>query len=460
MRSFTTLTFIAAALSVVSAGSAQSSHRKDNVAPRTPRIIGPKWTTSTRPVYVFSSSDQRTAPRRLRYVCAFDRGHLRRCPRRYSRRLRVGKHRLRARAIDRAGNRSRLASIKIRVGGGPAHPPPGPRPPPSPPGYGAYLPARLSPSLGEAHYVSTAGSDLNDGSITRPWRTVQKALDTLTAGQTAYVRAGTYSQNLVMTRAGSPLAPITIRNYPGGRVILQPGTGQEDNYPLQLQEGAAYLRFQGLVFEGATGPSTTNVYASGSAHDIELSDCEVRNSQRQGFFSERTTASIQIIGCFFHDNGGTGPPINDHNIYIEGYHHLIADSLITNAPNGFGVQIYPSNDGIIVTENTIIGASAGGIVVGSGGVTTTNNAMIVDNIVAFNTGWGIGTFWGGYVGTGNIATNNVAWGNAGGDLVGEGITYVGNKIADPRFADRANGNFHVQPGSPAIDSAQIGYALA
>ena len=47
---------------------------------------------------------------------------------------------------------------------------------------------------------------------------------------------------------------------------------------------------------------------------------------------------------------------NDHNIYIEGSHHLIADCLIKNAPNGFGVQIYPSNDNIIVTENTIVGA--------------------------------------------------------------------------------------------------------
>src|SRR5215218_1069247 len=133
--------------------------------------------------------------------------------------------------------------------------------------------------------------------------------------------------------------------------------------PLQIGSGAAYVRFQGLVFEGATGPSTANVYASGSAHDIELSSCEDRYSQRQGFFSEATTASIQIIDCYIHDNGGSGPTAGDHNLYVEGRHQLIADCLIKNAPNGFDVQIYPSSDGVIVTESTIVGALRDGIII-------------------------------------------------------------------------------------------------
>jgi len=219
------------------------------------------------------------------------------------------------------------------------------------------------------------------------------------------------------------------------------------------------VRFQGVVLEGATGPSTANVYAWGSAHDIELSNCEDRNSQRQGFFSDDTTASIQIIGCFIHDNGGSGPSARDHNIYLEGRHHLIANSLIADAPNGFDIQIYPSSDGAIVTENTIVGASLDGIILGSDGQTTTNNLTIVDNVIAFNGRNGIGTYWGGAVGTGNLAIDNVVWGNSAEQLTGTGITYTANAIADPRFVDRANGNFHLQDGSPGRDRALIGYAL-
>jgi hypothetical protein len=228
--------------------------------------------------------------------------------------------------------------------------------------------------------------------------------------------------------------------------------------PLQLG-GAAYVRFQGLVIEAATGPSTTNVYAWGNTHDIELTECEVRNSQRQGFFSEDTTRAIQVIGCHFHDNGGSGPVQLDHNLYVQGHNHVIANCLIANAPNGFDLQIYPSSDGIIVTENTIVGAMRDGIIIGSDGGTTTTNLTVVNNVIAFNGRYGISTYWGGAVGTGNLATENVAWGNTAGQLVGSGITYLANTIADPRFVDRANGNFHLQLGSPAVDAALIGYAL-
>ena len=57
------------------------------------------------------------------------------------------------------------------------------------------------------------------------------------------------------------------------------------------------------------------------------------------------------------------------------------------------------------------------------------------------------------------ATKNVVWGNTSGQMVGNGITYTANTVADPRFVNRAGGDFHVQTGSPAIDFGQVEYAL-
>ncbi len=321
---------------------------------------------------------------------------------------------------------------------------------------GSALPARLAQSTGTTFYVATSGLDTNPGTSTAPWRTVGKALATLQAGQTAVVSGGTYSQSLSIARGGTAAAPITIRNAPGESVVIR-STGGE---ALDLNPGAQYLRFQGLVFEGATGASTTNIYAMNNVHHIEFAACEVRGSARQGFFSERTTSSIHIIGCNFHDNGGSGPTGLDHNIYIEGSNHVVSGNVVRGARNGYGIQIYPSNSGIIVSANTIVDNGRGGIIVGSQDSTTTNGARIIGNILAYNGEAGLMTYWGGAAGTDNIERNNLAFGNSGGGLTGTSITHGTAITGDPLFVNRTAGDFRLAPGSPALGKAEPAYTPA
>jgi hypothetical protein len=51
---------------------------------------------------------------------------------------------------------------------------------------GKSLPAKTVP-IGRVYYVVPAGDDAAFGSSTQPWKTIQKAADTLRAGETAYV---------------------------------------------------------------------------------------------------------------------------------------------------------------------------------------------------------------------------------------------------------------------------------
>ncbi len=350
-------------------------------------------------------------------------------------------------AIDAAGNlsaasNSASATPQAPAGGGGT--------------VGTLLPTRLPISTGTTFYVSTSGSDSNAGTESAPWRTVQKALSTLVAGQTALVRGGTYAQNLTLTRAGTAAAPITIREYPGEQAILAAGTGATNNIPLQLGNGAAYARFQGLTFHGATGSSTTNVYAWGNAHDIELSNCESRNSQRQGFFSEKTVSKVQIVGCHFHHNGGSGPVQLDHNVYIQGSYNAVIGSLLEGAVNGYGIQIYPSSDHAVIAGNTINGNFRDGIIIGSDGSTTTTNSLVVNNIITGSQS-AISTYWGGSTGTGNVARNNIAHGNQA-NFTGSGITYSANTISNPLFVNAAASDFHLQSTSPALGIADPAYA--
>src|SRR5947209_5133488 len=60
-------------------------------------------------------------------------------------------------------------------------------------------------------YVSTTGSDSNDGSSGRPWRTIQHAGNMAQAGMTIHVAPGTYSSTSPIASGVSGTSTARIR---------------------------------------------------------------------------------------------------------------------------------------------------------------------------------------------------------------------------------------------------------
>ena len=91
----------------------------DRRPPSRPTIDGQKQPTILRPVFTFGATDNRTPRGKIRFRCAFDGAPLRPCARihRPNDRLSFGSHTLRVRAVDLAGNGSRVASFSFRVVG-------------------------------------------------------------------------------------------------------------------------------------------------------------------------------------------------------------------------------------------------------------------------------------------------------------------------------------------------------
>ena len=75
-----------------------------------------------------------------------------------------------------------------------------------------------------SYYVSPSGNDSSPGSISQPWKTITKAANTLTAGQTVYIRTGNYNERLVPKNSGTVGNYIIYSNFPGETVTLD-GTG-------------------------------------------------------------------------------------------------------------------------------------------------------------------------------------------------------------------------------------------
>ena len=317
---------------------------------------------------------------------------------------------------------------------------------------GSALPIGLPPSTGKIFYVAPTGSDRNRGTRKRPWRTIQKALDRLQPGQRAYVRAGTYTQDLVMSRSGTAAAPITIAAFPGERVVLHAASTTGDTYPVRIT--GSYFRLHGFVVEQAIGVSSTDVYIQGSANHVEISGSELRYSQDQGLFAERTTSYVFIVANRIHDNGWghVEGQHQSHGMYVEGSYDVIADNVIYNQPYGFGIQLYPANHDTVVVDNTAVRNGHSGIVVGGpGGV---YNITIRNNIFAFNGSWGIETD--SRCPSAITIDHNLLFGNPGGGIRAgcAGLdTAGGNVESDPLFVDGASNDLRIQPVSPAVAQA-------
>ncbi len=85
------------------------------------------------------------------------------------------------------------------------------------------------------YYVDgSTGDDSGTGTESEPWKTIQKALNTATAGDTVYVRGGQYDgvkTGWVFQNSGTQSQPITLTNYPGEQVVFKMGAASDvDRY--------------------------------------------------------------------------------------------------------------------------------------------------------------------------------------------------------------------------------------
>lgn len=71
------------------------------------------------------------------------------------------------------------------------------------------------------YYVSMTGSDITGtGTLSNPWRTIQKAADTMTAGDTCIIRGGTYEETVTLNTSGTSDNPINFHAYAGENVTV------------------------------------------------------------------------------------------------------------------------------------------------------------------------------------------------------------------------------------------------
>ncbi|MFT8342204.1 choice-of-anchor Q domain-containing protein [Clostridium beijerinckii] len=156
------------------------------------------------------------------------------------------------------------------------------------------------------YYVSsTNGNDNNNGSIDSPWKTIQKAANTVKAGDTVVVRGGTYKEKLTMKTSGTANAYITFKNYEGETPIID-GSGQSASSDdlanaLVLINDKSYIKVIGF---NVTNYVVTNEYVpsgirvTGASKNVEIRNCKVYGIKTtySGSNEDRNAHAIAIHG--------------------------------------------------------------------------------------------------------------------------------------------------------------------
>lgn len=256
-----------------------------------------------------------------------------------------------------------------------------------------------SRSLLATFYVSNAGADANNGSATTPWATLQKAANSVQAGDTVIVRAGNYV-GFDLRRDGTASARITFRADPGA-AITQRNSVTPDGINL---EGADYVTIDGFTVNGMPRTGIRSVLN----HHVILRNNRLDQNAKWGILTgfsddiliENNVATrSQVEHGIYVSNSGDRPTIRNNTIWGNR-----ANGIHMNGDESMG------GDGIIsgaLVENNVIydNGLGGGSGINGDGV---QNSVFRNNLLYNNHASGISLYRidGAAGSSGNLVVNN------------------------------------------------------
>jgi parallel beta-helix repeat protein len=292
-------------------------------------------------------------------------------------------------------------------------------------------------TLMSSYYISTTGSDSNAGTSAAPWKTIQKAVVGIKAGDIVTVKAGTYNGFILGwdgTISGTAAAPITFKAE-AGVIINTPNNKTRDgisaencNYIIidgfTIQPNSTDLAWRAGIRFGGGGignvarnntvlmraKDTQGIFSSFNQNQV-VENNEVSGNQDAGIYCSNSAVNPTVRNNYVHDLSNTsGQGVGIHfngdvgqggigivdggtvegnrvvncgtGISMDGVQNAtVRNNLIQNI-HGKGINLYMSdasgackND--IVENNTVVLASDGyfpiGVRFGSTNVKVLNN---------------------------------------------------------------------------------------
>lgn len=201
----------------------------------------------------------------------------------------------------------------------------------------------LSPALSHAttYYVSTTGNNGNSGAEDAPWATIAFAATTMVAGDTTYVRGGTYSESGVRFRTtGTQASPIKLLAYPNELPILSCTASTAEGNSITIRNNAGSTTPMGwITIDGLKIQNCNDGIKGENVHNSTFTHLWLLNNDNQGVLITGAHDNIfaysivQHSGDFLNCTSCT----QQHGLYLSGkrwqiHHNVFVDNL------AYGVQ--------------------------------------------------------------------------------------------------------------------------
>jgi Right handed beta helix region len=177
-------------------------------------------------------------------------------------------------------------------------------------------------------YVDNSGSPScsdspSNGSESQPWCTMNYGIANVRSGDTLYVKAGTYREDVRIDRvAGLPDNPTVIRAYPGHRVTIL-GAGVDSGRVKIVN--SSRITFAGFIITNFS----QGLFVE-SSDEIVVQNCTVHHVGQEGIHVLGNSSFVTIQNSIVHDTrqwqhngegiyvggGSTAPRDNTHHVTI------------------------------------------------------------------------------------------------------------------------------------------------
>ena len=298
-------------------------------------------------------------------------------------------------------------------------------------------------------YAGPNGNDAGTGTLSSPFRTAQRLVNDLAAGERGCLLAGTYVGNVAFSAVN-----VTLMSAPGSRALLR-----------------GYI----WVKDSADGVTLSDLDVDG--HDVAPITVQVQgdrailrrlNITNRNKLNSNNTGSCVLLGIVtapavdpvveqsrIHNCGG-GNGGHDHAIYTEFTRRaVIRNNYLYDNP-GFGISMYPDTQNALIEHNVIDGngyENRGNVTFSgeeAGGeydrdYASSNNILRRNIISNARARYNVDSYFPSLQPRGNLVSRNCVWNAPFGNFGGRsGYRLSLNLIAPPNFRNRAAKDFRLR----------------